>query len=213
MSKNQRSITVTGQGSAQAVPDHFNINIGIEASRPTVRDAYAQASAAVNAVTAVLLASGVEQDSISATSLDVRVDTRWQDGVGTIVTGYTVSNTLAVPLGYGKDSEDVIAAVVDTGNNNVRLNGLSPVVSDSSAAQNAAREAAWADALRAAELYASLAGRTLGEVASVVEVNPTMGGPRPMMARAAMMSDSASMPIAQGQSEITIAVQATWLLA
>ncbi|WP_218712778.1 SIMPL domain-containing protein [Arthrobacter sp. BF1] len=211
MSQASHSITVTGQGSAQAAPDLFNINIGVEASRPTVRDAYSQASAAVNAVTATLLAKGVAQNSISSTSLDVRVDTRWQEGAGTIVTGYTVSSTLSVPLGYGKGSEEIIAAIVDTGNNNVRLNGLTPVVSDPSQAQDAARTAAWADALRAAELYASLAGRTLGEVSGVVEVNVAQGGPRPLMARAAMMSDSA-MEIAPGQSDVTMAVQATWLL-
>ena len=211
MSETNHSITVTGQGSAQAAPDLFNINIGVEASQPTVRDAYSQASAAVNAVTATLLAKGVAQNSISATSLDVRVDTRWQEGAGTIVTGYTVSSTLTVPLGYGKGSEEIIAAIVDTGNNNVRLNGLTPVVSDPSQAQDAARTAAWADALRAAELYAGLAGRTLGEVSGVVEVNAAQGGPRPMMARAALMSDSA-MEIAPGQSDVTMAVQATWLL-
>lgn len=211
MTDTPRSITVTGQGTAQAAPDHFNINIGIEASQPTVRAAYSTASEAVNAVTATLLANGVEQHSVSSTSLDVRVDTRWQDGTGTIVTGYTVSSTLTVPLDYGKDTEDVIAAVVDTGNNNVRLNGLSPVVTDPSAAQDAARTAAWSDALRAAELYAVLAGRTLGELSGVVEVNAPQGGPRPMMARAALVADSA-MAIAPGQSDVTIAVQATWLL-
>ncbi|AIY03924.1 MULTISPECIES: SIMPL domain-containing protein [Arthrobacter] len=212
MSESARSITVTGQGTAQAAPDHFNINIGIEASQPTVRDAYSKASVAVNAVTATLLSKGVEQHSISSTSLDVRVDTRWQEGSGTIVTGYTVSSTLTVPLGYGKDTEEIIGAIVDTGNNNVRLNGLTPVVSDPSQAQDAARIAAWADALRAAELYASLAGCSLGEVSGVVEVNAPQGGPRPMMARAAMSVDSA-MEIAPGQSDVTIAVQATWLLS
>lgn len=211
MTEPQHSITVTGQGSAQAAPDHFNINIGIEASQPTVRDAYARASAAVNAVTGVLLSKGVEQKAISSTSLDVRVDTRWQEGSGTIVTGYTVSSTLTVPLGYGKDTEEIIGAIVDTGNNNVRLNGLTPVVSDPSAAQDAARTAAWSDALRAAELYARLAGRTLGGVSGLVEVNAAQGGPRPMMARAAMSADSA-MSIAPGQSDVAIAVQATWLL-
>lgn len=211
MSEPNHSITVTGHGAVQTAPDFFSINIGIEASQPTVREAYSQASAAVNAVTATLLAKGVAKNSISSTSLDVRVDTRWQEGAGTIVTGYTVSSALTVPLSYGKGPEEVIAAIVDTGNNNVRLNGLTPVVSDPSHAQDAARKAAWADALRAAELYASLAGRTLGEVSGVVEVNAFQGGPRPMMARAAMMSDSA-MEIAPGQSEVTMAVQATWLL-
>lgn len=213
MSETQPSITATGQGTARAVPDHFTINIGIEASQPSVREAYAKASAAVVAINAVLLSNGVEQVSVSSTSLNVRVETRWQEGTGNIVTGYTVSSTLNVPLGYGKDAEELIAAVVDTGNNSIRLNGLTPVVSDASAAQDAARAGAWAEARRAAEQYASLSGRTLGEVVNVIEGAVPLGGPRPMMARAvSMSSDSLAMPMMLGESDVMIDVQVTWLL-
>lgn len=214
MSESPRTLTVTGQGSAQTAPDHFTINIGIESSQPTVREAYAQAGAAVNAVTAVLLAQGVEQSSVSSSSLDVRVETRWQEGTGNVVTGYTVSTTLAVPLDYGKDAEETIAAVVESGNNNVRLNGLTPVVTDSSPAQHAARTGAWAQARRAAELYADLAGCTLGDVVNVEEIATPMGGPRPMMARAMSTSaDSLAMPIMTGQSDVMIDVKVTWQLS
>lgn len=213
MSETQRSITVTGQGTARAVPDHFTINLGIEASQPSVREAYAKASAAVIAINAVLLANGVAQISVSTTSLNVRVETRWQEGAGTIVTGYTVSSTLNVPLGHSKDAEELIAAVVDTGDNSIRLNGLTPVVSDASAAQDEARAGAWSEARRAAEHYASLSGCTLGEVSNVMEVAVPPGGPRPMMARAASMAmDSLAMPMMLGESDVMIDVQVTWAL-
>ncbi|MDJ0313759.1 SIMPL domain-containing protein [Arthrobacter sp. H35-D1] len=206
------TVTVTGRGTVQAVPDYFNINIGIEAARPTVREAYASASAAMNAVNATLVAQGIARDVISSSSLDVRVDTRWQEGSGSVVTGYTVSSTLSVALRYDQGAEDVVAAVVDTGSDSVRLNGMSPVVSDPSAAQDAARAVAWADARRAAELYAQLAGRSLGAVAHVVEgAGHDDGMPRPMMARAAMSTDSA-MAIEPGQSNVSLAVTTTWFL-
>ena len=160
MTEPLNSITVTGQGTVQTAPDFFNINIGIEAQKSTVREAYAAASEALNAVNAKLLSLGVAREVISSSSLDVRVDTRWQEGTGSVVTGYTVSSTLSVALRYDQGAQDVIAAVVDTGNNSVRLNGLTPVVSNPAAAQDAARAVAWADALRAAELYAQLAGRS-----------------------------------------------------
>lgn len=211
MSESNNSITVTGHGAVQTAPDFFTINIGIEASQPTVRDAYSQAGEALNAVNAKLQTLGVDRTAISSSTLDVRVDSRWQEGVGTVVTGYTVSSTLSVSLRYDQGAQDIVAAVVDVGNNNVRLNGMSPVVSDPSAAQDKARAAAWADARRAAEVYAQLAGRTLGTVEKVHEGNIPSGGPRPMMARAAMSMDS-SMAIEPGQSDVTIAVQITWLL-
>lgn len=206
------TVTVTGLGTVQAVPDYFNITIGIEAARPTVREAYASASAAMNAVNATLLAQDIARDVISSSSLDVRVDTRWQEGSGSVVTGYTVSSTLTVALRYDQGAEDVVAAVVDTGSDSVRLNGMSPVVSDPSEARDAAREVAWADARRAAELYARLAGRQLGAVAHVVEgAGHDDGTPRPMMARAAMTMDSA-MIIEPGQNNVSVAVTATWFL-
>lgn len=211
MGETSNSITVTGHGAAQSAPDFFTINIGIEASQPTVRDAYSQAGQALNAVNAKLQTVGVERTAISSSTLDVRVDNRWQEGVGTVVTGYTVSSTLSVSLRYDQGAQDIVAAVIDVGNNNVRLNGMSPVVSDPSEAQDKARAAAWADARRAAELYAQLAGRTLGALDNVYEGNISSSGPRPMMARAAMVMDS-SMSIEPGQSEITISVQITWLL-
>lgn len=211
MGQTSNSITVTGHGTAQSAPDFFTINIGIEASQPTVRDAYSQAGEALNAVNAKLQALGVERTAISSSTLDVRVDSRWQEGVGTVVTGYTVSSTLSVSLRYDQGAQDIVAAVIDVGNNNVRLNGISPVVSDPSEAQDKARAAAWADARRAAELYAQLAGRTLGALDNVYEGNISSSGPRPMMARAAIVMDS-SMSIEPGQSDTTVSVQITWLL-
>lgn len=211
MTQTPQSITVTGRGTSQAAPEHFNINIGIEAARPTVSEAYKEASTAMNAVQEKLLSLGVARESISSSSLDVRADTRWQEGVGTVVTGYAVSSTLMVPLRYDQGAEDALSAVVETGNNNVRINGLTPLISDPSTAEDAARTAAWADARRAAEHYANLAGVALGEVQNIVEGNFPPAGPRPMMARAAMSIDSA-MAIAPGQSEINISVQVTWLL-
>ncbi|MHA7271116.1 SIMPL domain-containing protein [Arthrobacter sp. HLT1-20] len=212
MTEPLHSITVTGQGTVQTAPDFFNINIGIEAQKSSAREAYAAASEALNAVNAKLLSLGVAREVISSSSLDVRVETRWQEGTGSVVTGYTVSSTLSVVLRYDQGSEDVIAAIVDTGNNCVRLNGLTPVVSNPAAAQDAARALAWADAVRAGELYAQLAGRSLGAVSSVLEGVVNDGAPRPMLAFQAMSTERA-MAIEPGQSTVSAAVQVTWQLA
>ncbi|PYI37377.1 SIMPL domain-containing protein [Arthrobacter psychrolactophilus] len=206
------SITVSGHGLVQTTPDYFTINLGIEATQATVREAYAQAEEALNAVSATLLAQGVARELISSSALNVRVETRWQEGSGSVVTGYTVSSTLAVSLRYDQSAEDVIAAVVDTGNNNVRITGLTPVVSDPTSAQDAARAVAWTDARRAAELYAHLAGRSLGEPSQIIEGQISDSAPRPMMARAEMTLQSSPMAIEPGQSSITMTVQVTWLL-
>jgi uncharacterized protein len=205
------TITVSGQGTVTAAPDYFHINVGIEAQRPTVKEAYAAAGTALNAVQARLLARNVARDAISSSTLDVRVESRWQDGVGSLVTGYTVSSTLNVMLRYDEAAEDTIAAVVDTGNDSVRLNGLTPAMSDPAAAQDAARALAWANARSAADLYAQLAGKTVGGVVSISEGQAHTPGPAPIMARA-MMAAEASMVIEPGQSGVSAAVTVTWQL-
>jgi len=207
------TVTVTGRGTVAAAPDHFHINVGIEAQRPTVKGAYAAASEAMNAVQGQLLARQVARDAISSSTLDVRAETRWQDGIGSTVTGYTVSATVNVLLRYDEAAEEIIAAVVDTGNDSVRLNGLSPAISDATAAQDAARAVAWADAARAAGLYAQLAGKRLGAVVSITEGQEHGGGPAPVMARAMMASSDAAMAIEPGQSNVNATVTATWLLS
>lgn len=206
------TVTTTGQGSATAVPDSFSITVGIEVSRPAIRAAYSQAGAALAAVRTTLLEAGVARESISSTSLDVRVDTRWQDGVGTVVSGYTVGSTLAVTLRHDGGADAIVAAVVDAGDNNVRLHGMRPVVSDLAAPRDAARAAAWADARHAAEQYARLAGRGLGAVLGINEETLREPGPRPMIARAAMTVEAAPLPLEPGQSTISMQVQATWEL-
>ncbi|MCQ9165668.1 SIMPL domain-containing protein [Arthrobacter sp. STN4] len=206
------AVTLTGQGTVPAAPDQFHINVGIEAQRGTVRAAYAAATEALNAVQARLLALQVPPGAVSSTALDVRVDTRWQDRAAPVVTGYTVSSTLNVLLRYDDGAEDVIAAVVDSGNDSVRLNGLTPALSDATAAQDAARTLAWADARRAAELYAGMAGRRLGTVRSIAEAGPALPGPKPLFARAAAMSADASMKIEPGQGNVSASVTVTWEL-
>lgn len=206
------TVTVTGRGSVTTVPDSFNITVGIEASRATVREAYAQAGAALGAVSATLLSLGVARETISSSSLDVRADSRWQDGVGTVVTGYTVSSTLTVTLRHDQGAEGIVAAVVDVGHNSVRLNGMTPVVSDVSAPQEAARAAAWADARHAAEQYAQLSGGELGAVLDITEVMERDAGPRPMMARAALVAEPASLPLEAGQTTVSMQLRATWEL-
>ncbi len=206
------TVTVTGRGSVQTVPDSFNITIGIEASRPTVREAYSQAGAALAAVSAKLLSLGVMRETMSSSSLDVRVDSRWQEGAGTVVTGYTVTSTLAVTLHYDQGADDIVAAVVDAGHNSVRLNGMNPVVSDPTAAQEAARTAAWVDARRSAEQYAQLAGRQLGPVMEISEGQVRDTGPVPMFARAAITVEAAPLPLEAGHSTVAIVVRGTWQL-
>ncbi|MFC8302071.1 SIMPL domain-containing protein [Specibacter sp. NPDC057265] len=206
------TVTVLGRGSVKTAPDSFTITVGIEASQPTVRGAYTQAGTAVGAVSGTLLSLGVAREAITSSSLDVRVDSRWQDGVGTVVTGYTVSSTLSVNLRHDQGADRIVAAVVEVGDNSVRLHEMTAVLSDSTASRDAARAAAWEDARHGAEHFAQLTGRVLGQVLVISEEHVQAPGPHPLMARAAMTVEAAPLPIEAGQGTVSAQLQATWEL-
>ncbi len=204
-------VTVTGRGACSQAPDKLTISIGIETRRDSVPAAYAGAATAVDAILRRLQSLGVAASDTSTSALNVRAETNWQEGAGNVVTGYLVSSTFAVRLDYRKNAQDIIAAAVDAGGNDVRLNGLQPSLSDPTQAAARARELAWADAAAKAEHFAALAGRTLGMVHVITEGEPAAVGPSPMPVMARALSTEA-IPLEAGESTVAAAVTVSWEL-
>ena len=99
---------------------------------------------------------------------------------------------------------------MSAGGNDVRVNGLELGFADAAAVTARAREAAWADALAAAEQLASLAGCRLGKVLSVVQ-EPAHSAPVPVsrMQRAAAVDP---LTIETGSSSVSASVEVAWEL-
>jgi len=205
-----RTVTVTGSGTAEAVPDLLSVSIGVECRREDVGAAYAAAGRAAAAISAVLREHGVPDPDISTSGLNVRADVVWKEGQGQTVTGYVASSVLAVRLRDVPGSSDVIAAAVAAGGNDVRLNGLELGFADPAAVTAQAREAAWQDALATATQFASLAGTELGPVVSVTQ-QPAASAPIPVAKmQRAMATDSVG--IEAGQSSVSATVGVVWEL-
>jgi uncharacterized protein len=169
MTEIARTITVTGAGTAEAVPDLLTVSIGVECRREDVGAAYAAAGRAAAGISAVLREHGVGDQDMTTSGLNVRADVVWKEGQGQTVTGYVASSVLAVRLRDVAGSSEVIAGAVAAGGNDVRLNGLDLGFADPDAVMERAREAAWRDALATATQFAALAGAELGPVASVIQ--------------------------------------------
>lgn len=180
-----RTISVTGTGTAEAPPDVLTLSVGVECRRTSVGTAYADAGTASAAVAATLRQQGVADADMRTSGLNVRPELVWRDGEGQHVAGYVASSVLTVRVRPVAGASAVIAAVVDAGGDDVRLNGLELGFADESEVIARAREAAWRDAATAAEQFAALASARLGRVLSVTE--QPLQGPVPMatMERAA----------------------------
>lgn len=205
-----RTITVTGTGTAEAPPDLLTISVGVECRRDSVGAAYADAGRSSSAVSGALRGHGVADNDIRTSGLNVRPELVWRDGAGQQVTGYVTSTVLTVRLRQVTAASAVIAAIVDAGGDDVRLNGLELGFSDESAVAALARESAWQDAVATAEQLASLASARLGAVVSIAE-HADLPGPVPV-ARIQRAAASEAISVEAGHASVGASVTVAWEL-
>ncbi|MGO4189862.1 SIMPL domain-containing protein [Pseudarthrobacter sp. TAF60_1] len=205
-----RTITVTGTGTAEAPPDLLTVSVGVECRRPSVGSAYADAGTASAAVSGAIRQHGVADADIRTSGLNVRPELVWREGEGQQVAGYVASSVVTVRVRRVAAASAVIAAVVDAGGDDVRLNGLELGFADESSVLGRAREAAWQDAAAAAGQFAALASARLGPVASVLE-HPLSSGPVPV-ARLERAAATDAMGVEAGHASLSASVTVVWEL-
>ncbi|MET3367362.1 SIMPL domain-containing protein [Arthrobacter sp. M2012083] len=206
-----RTITVTGTASAQAVPDLVTLTLGVETRRDTAAKAYDDAGKAANAVAASLRAAGVSDADLRTSGLNLRADLVWVEGQGQKVTAYVASTNLQVGIRSQADAPAAIAAAVAAGGDHIRINGIEQGFADASSVTARAQEAAWQDAVARAEQYASLASARLGQVVSISQ-EPLHGGPIPLggMVRASFTAEA--LPVEAGESSVSASIKVEWEL-
>ncbi len=212
----QRTVTVLGSGRAGGTPDLLRITFTVEARRPDVGSAWAQAGRSARAVVDSLQRNGIAAADRATSALTVQTETVWEERRGNRITGYLATSSLEVVLRDLRADADpsparVVADAVAAGGDDVRLGGFVLGFADPEGLLVRARDAAWANALAKAEQYAAFTGRGLGDVLEVTE-QPGTRSPQPVP-RTMALAATPSMPIEHGESEITAEVQVTWTLA
>jgi len=206
-----RQMTITGYGEAAGVPDMAVVTMGVTTEAKTAKAALDDNSKAMSKVFARLKAEGVAEKDIQTSNFSIspqyrRYDSSQPDRRREIV-GYTVSNQVTVRVRKMESLGTILDTVVADGAN--ELGGLSFTFSDPEPLANEARKAAVADARAKAELYAKAAGVDLGEVLSISE----FGGGRPQQKEmAATRAASDSVPVAAGESALSVSVSITYAL-
>lgn len=198
-------ITVTGNGSAEAVPDMASVSLGVVTEAATAAEAMAANSAALSEVMATLTGAGIESRDIQSSGLNLSpaYEDNYQGGPeGPKVRGFIAQNMVTVRVRALDSLGGVLDAAVGQGANN--LYGLSFGLQEPEPKLDEARRDAVADARRKAELYALAAGVTLGEVVSISEQIDRVG-PMPEM-RAASFAKDSGVPVAEGELSLTASV-------
>jgi uncharacterized protein YggE len=195
------TITVTGVGSVESVPDEAQVSFGVETRGETAKAAVAANGDAMRKVINALRQAGARE--LATQWVSVYPLSHADDGR---VTGYSASNSVIATVD-AEDAAGLIDAATDAGANNVSGPGLS--ASNAEELYRQALAKAVAEARERAHVLAKAAGRSLGGISIIVEGADS--GPIPYAERAALES-SDSMPVVPGKQETSATVTVTFEL-
>jgi hypothetical protein len=194
------TLTVSGVGSVKAVPDEAQMSFGVETRRPTAQAAVTANADAMRTVINALRQAGARE--IATQWVNVYPYSR-EDGT---IDGYSASNSVSATSDI-EDAAALIDAAVEAGANQVSGPGMSS--SNAEALYRQALAKAVAEARARAEVLAKAAGRSLGEITTIVEAGAT---PVPYYDRVQGGDIAAATPIVPGQQETTATISVTFSL-
>jgi uncharacterized protein len=200
----QARIIVSGEGSVRAAPDFALITVGVTTQGANAKAATDANSSAMSAVEAALRGAGISDNDVQTANFFVQpiyANAGVSSNGPPKVTGFEVTNQVAVTIRHMASIGDVLDRVIAAGANDV--GSVQFLHNDLSKALDPARTEALAHARRKAELYARTAGLTLGAVSWVVEDRANVPQPRVF---AAWM---AAAPVSISAGEDTLSVRIT----
>jgi uncharacterized protein YggE len=159
----QRTVSVTGTGTARLTPDIVVVTLGVQTQDPRVATAVQGNNALASRVTEAIKAAGVAAADIQTSNFSVYSQQNF-DPQG-------VNNTLTFTLRDVSKLGDLLQAALESGANSVQ--NVSYSVADPSEALDKARLEAIQDAHDQATQLAAATGGQLGPVYTLNEYSPT----------------------------------------
>lgn len=197
-----RTVTVSGQGSATAVPDTAVVRVAAVHRADAVADAFAGVASGVAAI-GVEARKVTDERHIASTGIQI-----WpaHDHQGR-QRGFEARHSVQIGCPSLDAASALLQALVDTVGDRLQVEGVALEVSDPGAVLTEAREAAYADALARARHLASLAGAQLGSIISLKEA--VEHGVFAESATVALRADASFEP---GEQRLGATITATWQL-
>jgi len=182
VTQKQDMFTVSGEGKVTVVPDTALVSLGINLTKPTVKEAQAEANKVMTGITQAVKDSGVGEKDIKTTSYSINPEFDYRTGPPNRVSAYRVFAEVNVKVRDLEKINDVIDRSTAAGANSV--GGIQLTVDEDRQKEllQQAREEAVKEAKSKAESLAKAAGLTLGRIVNVQESSGGDTPPRPMMA-------------------------------
>lgn len=217
------TINVSGYGEAFGAPDIATFDFTVSSEKSTVALAQADATAKINAVTAYLKKSGVDDKDIRTSDYSINPEYDYTTvacvagvpctGGKQTLRGYQVSQTTTVKARDTSKAGDLLTGVGQNGA--TQVSSLAFTFDDPNKLQNDARSSAITDAKQKADLLASQLGVSL---VRVVSYSDSGNYPQPYYAKdmaystgAGVANEAATPPsISIGQNKVTSNVNITY---
>lgn len=206
------TVSVSGRGTVNVVPDTAQITIGVDVTLPTLEEAQAESTTQANAIIDAIKANGVAGEDVQTSNYSVYVVRNYDpDGTPSEITGYQITNQVNVTIRDVAAVGGILSAAIGAGANNIW--GITFFVDDQTAAASEARVLAVEDARAKAEELAAASGMAIGRVLFISEGTQAPQYPMPYgRAGGGMAMDVAAAPIEAGTNEVAVDVQITFEL-
>lgn len=207
------TLAVLAEGKVERAPDVADLSAGVVTQAKTATETMRLNAQKMTAVIAALKRAGVADRDIQTAGLNLNPQYLYRENQPPVLTGYQVSNNVAVRVRDLAEMGKTIDALVGQGAN--QINGPSFRLDKPEPALDEARVAAMAKARQRAELYARAAGLRVKRIMQISESSATTPPPYPMpvMRNQAMAeAKDASTPISAGEVEASVTVNVVFEL-
>lgn len=204
-----RTLTVTGVGTAVAAPDRVRIDGELNGRCGTYAEAVEASADSVRALKKAIGDAGFDMDSLKTTGFSVSAAYRQVERDGARVNafdGFAYSHRLTIAVDAEDDNLGRLLEAMITSEGAPEFH-VTYLVSDPSAPMARARAAAVKDARHRAKELAEAAGVKLGGITSIAYVSSPC---RPSAARRMMLSASMGDSITPEDAEYQDSVTVTW---
>lgn len=206
-----RTISVTGSGQANLVPDIAYLYLGVHTEKPTASEAMAENNAQTQSMIDALTKFGIDKKDIRTTNFSIYPQDKYdpQSGTPTGEKVYSVDNTVYVTVRDLAKLGDLLDTVVTAGANTV--NSIQFDVANKDEALKTARAEAVKNAASQAQELADAAGVKLGDIQTIGFYD---SAPYPVFdgKGGGAAAEAAAVPIQPGQLTFTVTVNVTYEL-
>lgn len=210
-SQNSDTVTVSGKATVYVTPDKAEINVGVQTIETTAAESQKKNTEDVNKVLEALKKLGIDEKSIRTTGYNMY---QMYDYEKDTVKGYNVTTNLTIKDLDIDKAGSVLSEAVNAGAN--QMYGISYTCSTYDKAYEEALTNAVAAAKTKAAVLAKAAGKSLGDVQTVVEgwqdTSARYSKTNVMVEEAAAMDAGGGVSIMPGESEIAAEVTVSWYL-